>query len=142
MLASALKTLMSDVVTMYFMAHGYHWNVEGPDFKQYHDLFSDIYEDVYESLDPLAENIRKLGEYAPFDLATFIDSRTIKFQSTKPDPKSMTKALLKANDGVIASINKAFDVATDENEQGIADFLAGRDDIHKKWRWFLTAASK
>lgn len=142
MLVTALKTLMADVITMYFMAHGYHWNVEGSDFKQYHDLFSDIYEDVYESLDPLAENIRKLGEYAPFDLQVFIDSRTVKFQSTKPNAQAMTKALLTANESVIKSISKAFDAATKEDEQGIADFLAGRDDMHKKWAWFLRSASK
>lgn len=142
MLAASLKTLMADIVTMYFMAHGYHWNVEGPDFKQYHDLFAEIYEDVYGSLDPLAENVRKLGEYAPFDLEAFVKTRSVKFQSTKPDAKSMAKALLKVNDGVIDSIKKAFDDATKEDEQGIADFLAGRDDMHKKWRWFLTAATK
>lgn len=142
MLTAALKTLMADVVTMYFMAHGFHWNVEGADFKQYHDLFSDIYEDVYDSLDPLAENIRKLGEYAPFDLEAFIKTRTVKFESTKPNTASMSKALLRVNDGVIDSIKKAFDAATAADEQGIADFLAGRDDMHKKWRWFLTSATK
>jgi starvation-inducible DNA-binding protein len=63
-LTDSLKTVLSDAVTMYFTAHGFHWNVEGQDFSQYHDLFADIYEDVYSSIDPLAEDIRKLGEYS------------------------------------------------------------------------------
>lgn len=32
--------------------------------------------------------------------------------------------------------------ATDANEQGIANFLAERDDMHKKWRWQLEATTK
>jgi starvation-inducible DNA-binding protein len=72
-LIKSLKVLLSDVVTFYFMSHGYHWNVEGSDFSQYHDLFGDIYEDVYPSIDSIAENIRKLDDYAPFSLQKFID---------------------------------------------------------------------
>jgi len=141
-LTNDLKTLMSDVVTMYFVAHGYHWNVEGPDFSQYHDLFADIYEDVYGSLDTIAEDLRKLDEYAPFTLSKFIDLRTVESVEVKPEPKAMAKALLKVNDGVIETINKAFKSAEKAGEQGIMDFLASRDDMHKKWRWQLTASTK
>ena len=141
-LADELKVLMSDVVTMYFVAHGYHWNVEGQDFSQYHDLFSDIYGDVYGSLDPIAENIRKLGEYAPFTLSKFTELRTVEAKEVRPNPQAMAKALLKVNEGVLKSISAAFDAATREDEQGIANFLSERDDMHKKWAWQLTASTK
>ena len=141
-LINSLKTLLSDVVTMYFAAQGYHWNVEGEDFSQYHGLFATIYEDVYGSIDPIAENIRKLDDYAPFSLKTFLDLRTIETKEVKPEPKAMAKALLSLNDGVIASLNKAFKEATSADEQGIADFIAGRIDQHKKWGWQLRASTK
>jgi starvation-inducible DNA-binding protein len=141
-LTNDLKILLADSVTMYFVAHGYHWNVEGSDFSQYHALFAEIYEDVYSAIDPLAEDLRKLGEYAPFTLSKFIDLRTVESVEVKPEPKAMAKALLKVNDGVIETINKAFTSATKANEQGIANFLAERDDMHKKWRWQLTASTK
>lgn len=141
-LTDDLKTLLADSVTMYFVAHGYHWNVEGADFSQYHSLFESIYEDVYSSIDTIAEDLRKLGEYAPFTLSKFTDLRTVESVEVKPEPKAMAKALLKVNDGVIETINKAFTSATKANEQGIANFLAERDDMHKKWRWQLTASTK
>ena len=141
-LTNDLKTLMADAVTMYFVAHGYHWNVEGQDFSQYHDLFADIYEDVYSSIDPIAENLRKLDEYAPFTLSKFADLRTVESVEVKPEPKAMAKALLKVNDGVIETINKAFKSAEKAGEQGVMDFLASRDDMHKKWRWQLTSSTK
>ena len=141
-LTDSLKTVLSDAVTMYFTAHGFHWNVEGQDFSQYHDLFADIYEDVYSSIDPLAEDIRKLGEYAPFTLSKFIDLRTIEAKDVKPEPKAMAKELLRLNDGILESIADAQKEAGKDEEQGIMNFLAERDDMHKKWRWQLTASTK
>ena len=141
-LTTDLKTLLADSVTMYFVAHGYHWNVEGSDFSQYHSLFADIYEDVYSSIDSIAEDLRKLDEYAPFTLSKFIDLRTVESVEVAPNPKAMAKALLKVNQGVLETISKAFDSATKANEQGIANFLAERDDMHKKWSWQLTASTK
>ena len=141
-LIKSLKVLVSDVVTFYFMAHGYHWNVEGPDFSQYHSLFSDIYEDAYGSIDPIAENIRKLDDYAPFSLQKFLDLRTLDFKDVQPNPKAMAKSLLTANEAVIKTLKKAFTEAEKADEQGVMNFLADRIDNHQKWSWQLKASTK
>jgi starvation-inducible DNA-binding protein len=141
-LVKSLKVLVSDVVTFYFMAHGYHWNVEGSDFSQYHVLFSDIYEDAYGSIDPIAENIRKLDDYAPFSLQKFLDLRTLDFKDVQPNPKAMAKSLLTANEAVIKTLKKAFTEAEKAEEQGIMNFLADRIDHHQKWSWQLKSSTK
>jgi starvation-inducible DNA-binding protein len=141
-LPKTLKSLLGDVVTMYFQAHGYHWNVEGQDFSQYHSLFESVYEDVYGSIDPIAENVRKLNDYAPLTLQRFIDERTIDFKDVEPNPKAMAKELLKTNEALLKQLNDAFAVATKENQQGIANFIAERIDMHQKWSWQLRASTK
>lgn len=141
-LTETLSSLLGDAVTMYFQAHGYHWNVEGQDFSQYHSLFESIYEDVYSSIDPIAENIRKLDQYAPFALKQFMSLRTFDFGAAQQSPSAMAKALLKSNVSIIASLNKTFKAAMDEDEQGIANFLAERIDMHSKWGWQLRASTK
>jgi starvation-inducible DNA-binding protein len=141
-LTKSLKVLISDVVTFYFLAHGYHWNVEGSDFSQYHGLFGEIYEDAYGSIDPIAENIRKLDDYAPFSLQKFIDLRTVEFKDVQPNPKAMAKSLLTANEAVIKTLNDVFKKASKSDEQGIADLIAGRIDMHQKWAWQLRASTK
>ena len=141
-LTESIKTVLADSVTMYFVAQGFHWNVEGQDFSQYHALFAEIYKDVYSAIDPLAEDVRKLGEYAPYTLSKFTSLRTIEPKDVKPEPQAMAKELLRINEGLIESVNKAFKEAEKAEEQGIMDFLAGRDDMHKKWRWQLTASTK
>jgi starvation-inducible DNA-binding protein len=141
-LIDSLKVALADTVTMYFVAHGYHWNVEGQDFSQYHALFAEIYEDVYSSIDPLAESIRKMDEYAPFTLSKFTELRTVEAKEVKPEPQAMAKALLKVNDGVLETLVKTFHAANDADEQGIANLLAERIDMHEKWRWQLRASTK
>lgn len=142
MLAEELSRLLGNVVDLYFRAHGYHWNVEGEDFHQYHALFSDIYEDVYSSIDPLAENIRKLGEYAPFKLSTFVELSSLEDSRVAPTTGAMAADLLLANQHVLELLKGVFHVANDADEQGIANFIAERIDMHQKWAWQLKASTK
>ena len=136
-----LTELLADVVSFYFRAHGAHWNVKGADFSEYHKLFLKIYEDVYESIDPIAENLRKLGSLAPFTLGSFLALRTIDDASTTlQDPIALANDLLAANDIILDELSDAFDCATAYNQQGVANFLAGRIDQHQFWKWQLTAS--
>jgi starvation-inducible DNA-binding protein len=141
-LVKELQELMGDVTVFYFRAHGYHWNVEGEDFSQYHNLFEDIYSDVYGSIDPLAENIRKLGEYAPFKLDTLIKLASLEDSKVPTNPRAMAKDLLEANESLIEILKSVFHTANDDDEQGIANFIAERIDMHQKWSWQLKASTK
>ena len=136
-----LTELLADVVSFYFRAHGAHWNVRGADFSEYHKLFLKIYEDVYESIDPIAENLRKLGSLAPFTLGSFLALRSIEDASTTlQDPIALANDLLAANDIILDELSDAFDCASAYNQQGVANFLAGRIDQHQFWKWQLTAS--
>ena len=136
-----LTELLADVVSFYFRAHGAHWNVKGSDFSEYHKLFLKIYEDVYESIDPIAENLRKLGSLAPFTLGSFLALRSIEdAPATLQDPMALASDLLAANDIILDELSDAFDCATAYNQQGVANFLAGRIDQHQFWKWQLTAS--
>ena len=136
-----LTELLADVISFYFRAHGAHWNVKGADFSEYHKLFLKIYEDVYESIDPIAENLRKLGSIAPFTLGSFLALRTIEDASAiMQDPIALASDLLSTNDIILDELSDAFDCATMYGQQGIANFLAGRIDQHQFWKWQLTAS--
>lgn len=139
-LIAALKVLLADEYAFYFKAHGHHWNVESKMFSQYHEFYAEIAEDVYGAIDPTAENIRKLGAYAPYKMSRLMELTTIPETDVSSDCESMNADLFSANEMVIVSVNKAFAIASAANEQGIADFLASRDDMHKKWSWQLRAS--
>ncbi len=138
-LVEALANVLGDNVALYFKAQGHHWNVMGRDFSQFHDFFAMIYSDVLAQFDPVAENMRKLGALAPFRLNELAELSQMQDMDVDTDAMLMVQDLYEANNVIIASINNAFKIATEFDEQGIADYLAGRDDIHKKYRWQLTA---
>lgn len=136
---TCLASTLGNAVHLYFKAHGHHWNVTGRDFAQFHEFFAEIYEDVYSSLDPLAENMRKLGAMAPYRLEEFMNLSQMEDADCGTDAMRMVQDIHAANNVMIASLDECFEISTNANEQGIADFIAGRIDMHKKWRWQLTS---
>lgn len=142
-LVDSLATLLADVVSISFIAQGYHWNVKGSNFPQYHELFGEIYSDIYGSVDPLAENILKLGYDAPFTLSAFAAMSELAASATMDNScQAMAYDLYISNQVVTQKLKEAFAVADAANEQGIADFIAGRIDMHQKWGWQLKASSQ
>lgn len=139
-LSVALGVLLADSYTVYHDAHGYHWNVKGQDFAQYHGLFAEIYEDIYASIDDIAENMLKIQAEAPFHMTTLSSMRTIAEGTPTDDPQAMATDLLREIDGLLSTLNKAFAVANSENEQGIANFIAERIDMTQKWAWQLRSS--
>ena len=141
-LTDALKVTLSDTVTLKFKAHGYHWNVEGDDFPQYHDFFENIYEDFDGAIDTLAELIRRLGEYAPFKLTRFAELTQVQDTDVTSDPDVMSADLYKWIVASIEQLKDTFDIATADREQGVANFLADRIDMEEKWAWQLRSVLK
>ena len=137
--ADALEDLLCNVVVFYFSAHRAHWNVAGPDFTEYHQLFGAIYDDVFESIDDLAENIRKLGEFPPA-LGHIVEMASFKDDSMTTDAKELALDIYKKNVVMIAMLKAAFDACNAANEQGVANFIAERIDMHQKWQWQLGAS--
>lgn len=139
-LVNALATVLGDAVVLSYKILGAHWNVVGPDFHQNHEFFQMLYEDVEGSIDPIAENIRKMGAPAPFRLSDLGALSRIKETTPPPDFMPLCVDILDANEIIIGDIAEAFSIANQLNEQGIANFLAERDDMHKKWRWQLSVS--
>ena len=142
-LQAVLQIVLANKFVMYFKAHTYHWNIEGMEFSQLHEFFGDIYEDLHGSVDSAAEQIRALDAYAPFSLTNLYEHKTLEEDSAKPATgKAMLQNLLEANDKVIESLNKLFDTATVEKNQGLADYAAGRLDVHAKHGWMIRSHLK
>lgn len=139
--AICLRQALADSVAFSYRAHGFHWNVTGPDFQEYHALFDAIYSDVDGSIDQIAESILKVGSFAPFNISEFAGMTRI---SQAPRPGSameMIVDLLAESDALLASLFECFKVSSDANEQGIANFMAERIDMVQKWRWQLRATA-
>ena len=141
-LIQQMKVVLASSFAMYLKAHNFHWNVEGPNFSEYHALFGNIYEDIWGSVDEVAERIRTLDQYAPGSMSRFAQLSVVDDQINIPSARGMVQELLSDNVKVIAELNKAFNLASKSGKEGLADYLAGRIDVHEKHGWMLRATLK
>ena len=142
MLADALKTLLASTNAISIKAQNFHWNVEGPDFPQYHEFFGNFYEEVYGSVDRTAEYIRTLDSYTPGSLTRYAELSIIQDQTKIPRAELMFAELLEDNAKMIELLNGIFTIAEQENKQGIANFIAERLDAHEKHQWMIRSTLK
>jgi len=139
-LPEELTELLGTAVQFYFRAHGAHWNVKGADFSEYHKLFQKIYETAYELIDPIAENLRKIGVVAPATLTEFIALGYLQDSTVGQDPMALARDLRDANDVFLDQLSDVFDCASNYNQQGIANFIAGAIEGQQFYKWQLTAS--
>lgn len=141
-LIETLNKTLADTFTFYLKAQYYHWNVEGPNFFQYHGLFGDIYTEVQAAVDPIAEQIRAVGGYAAGTLSRFQELTDVKEVITIPSAMEMVADLERANAAVITNLIRSMRAAEDNNEPALANFIQERIDAHKKHGWMLRATQK
>jgi starvation-inducible DNA-binding protein len=142
MLIDELKKVHADAFTFYLKAHYYHWNVEGPNFPQYHDFLQNLYQEVFASVDTFAELIRTLDSYAPGTLTRLKELTSIEETDDVPDAKTMMSRLLQENNILRASLLTAYTTADTTGEIGIANFLQDRIQAHEKHAWMLRSILK
>lgn len=141
-LIQQMKVVLASTFAMYLKAQNFHWNVEGPNFSEYHKFFGEIYGELWGAVDTIAEQVRALDSYAPGSLSRFSQLSKVDDQINIPNARAMVTELLSDNMILISELNKAFKLATDSGKEGLADFIAGRIDVHSKHGWFLRATSK
>lgn len=143
MLADSLKNVLSNTFVLYFKAHSYHWNVEGPDFEQYHSFLGKFYESVFEEVDTIAELIRTLDVYAPTSLTRLKAMSSID-ESTEviPSGLAMMSTLKADNDKLLASLYAAYKEAETESELGISNAIQDLITAHEKHSWMLRSFGK
>ena len=141
-LIEIMRKVLADTFAMYLKAHNYHWNVEGVNFPQYHEFFGNLYEELHGAVDPIAEEIRALNAYAPGSFTRFLELTEIEDEMTIPSGVEMAARLTIDNEKVLSTLNLAFKLADELDQQGLADFVAGRIDAHKKHGWMLRSITK
>jgi starvation-inducible DNA-binding protein len=141
-LSDDLKQFLATTFAYYLKAHYFHWNVEGPDFGELHEFFSNIYEDAYSAIDPIAEYIRALGEYSPGSMERFIELSVVPGQTKVPRARLMIEELLASSEVMVDLLNQCFAAATKENKQDIANFIAERLSQTNKFAWQLRSSLK
>lgn len=123
-------------------AQFFHWNIEGPNFPQYHELLDTIYSEVQDNIDAFAENIRKIGGYTPASFSRFSMLSAIEDETQIIPAESMLVELLQDCERMIDVYKIVFQLAEANKEFGLSNFYADRQDAHAKHCWMLKSTLK
>jgi starvation-inducible DNA-binding protein len=142
MLSDNLKVLLASTQSFAIKTQNFHWNVEGSNFPQYHEFFNTMYEDVSDTIDTIAEYIRILNHYTPGSLTRYAELTIIEDQTKIPRAELMFIESLMDCEKMTQLVTAMFDEATEERQQGIANYMAELQDLYGKKAWFIRSVLK
>jgi starvation-inducible DNA-binding protein len=141
-LIQQLKVILGTNFSLYFKSHSYHWNIEGPNFNDYHVFLNGFYNEVFAQNDPIAEHIRYLNAYAPTSLARMLELADITESDSIPDALSMMRQLYADNERFIVHLRAGIAAADSANEPAVGNFLQDLLGAHQKKSWMLRSIVK
>jgi starvation-inducible DNA-binding protein len=141
-LIQQLRVILGTNFGLYFKAHSFHWNIEGPNFDQYHAFLGAFYLAVFNQTDFIAEKLRMLDVYAPTSIGRLLELSDIQEEDISPDAMEMLRRLKSDNDRFIFHLKAGIVAADDANEPAISNFLQDLLDKHQKQAWMLRSFIK
>lgn len=141
-LIQQLKVILGTNFVLYFKGHAFHWNVEGPDFAQYHSFLGDFYDSVFDQTDDIAEHIRQLDAFAPTTLKRFMELSAINETESIPNALGMLAQLKKDNDDYIIQLRAGIVLADQAGEPAVSNFLQDLLAAHQKHAWMLRSFAR
>lgn len=142
MLGDNLKVLLASTQSFAIKSQNFHWNIEGSNFPQYHAFYDTLYSDVHETIDQIAEYIRILGHYTPGSLQRYSELTIIQDQTKIPRAQLMFAESLQDCEKMQELVAAMFDEATNDRQQGIANYMAELQDLYGKKSWFIRSILK
>jgi starvation-inducible DNA-binding protein len=138
--ASGLSKLLADTYAVYLKTHGYHWNVEGPNFASLHALFMQQYTEMWAAIDTVAERIRALGSLAPQGYRTFSNLSAVQDGNPEQSAEAMLAELVGDHETLVRTAKAAREAAEAAGDDVTASLIDDRVDAHQKHAWMLRAS--
>lgn len=138
-LGQSLVGMLADNFMVYNTTQAFHWNVEGPQFYSLHKLFEAHYTDMAEASDELAERVRKLGFFAPWNFSELQQAAKITQPGRITDADEMLDHLIGMHGQMIERANEVIRLSEPLNDQATLDLMVQRLHFHEKAVWMLRA---
>ncbi len=137
-IAGVVNPLIADALALYVKIKNYHWHVSGPRFRDLHLLFDEQAAQVLESIDALAERLRKIGATTLRSLGHAHSLARIEDDNDDfATPARMVERLLADHAGITARVRAAIEVCEEHSDKATADALIEVLDASERRTWFL-----
>ena len=111
-IAEAPNGLVADAFALFAKTENFRWHVFGPHFRDFHLPFDDQASQVFNTVDALAERVRKLGAQTMHSRGEMSRCQTIQDNDAAyVAPEAMLVELMRDNEHIIRGMRAAHDIA-------------------------------
>jgi starvation-inducible DNA-binding protein len=138
----ALNPLIADAFALYTKTKNFHWHVASSHFRDYHLLLDEQAESILNSIDPLAERVRRIGGMTIRSI-----SHIHQLQSIADDnhdyvpPDKMIQELIKDNRHMAERQRAAIEICDKNRDSASSNALQEILNQTEKRIWFLYEVS-
>jgi starvation-inducible DNA-binding protein len=136
-----LYKLLSDTQASLFVLFQktwvYHWNVVGPNFKEFHDLFGAHYEAMFEQVDRLTEHMRYLNIKPVPTLTRITEVSHVEEANSALDAMGMVNDLIAGHEKIVELLGQVAEEAEAQKSRGTTNLVDDLNEEHGKFIWML-----
>jgi len=137
-ISSELRKLLADVFTLYVKTKNFHWHLSGSHFRDYHLLFDEQAEAIFESIDIMAERVRRVGGATIRSISHIGQLQTIDDDNDDFVPAGqMIKRLMDDNAHSAQMTRAAIEVCDKNRDSASSNALQEILDETERRKWFL-----
>jgi len=134
----AINPLVADAFALYVKTKNFHWHLAGPRFRDYHLMFDEHAEQILQSIDPLAERVRRLGGTTIRSITHISQLQAIADDNDDFVPADeMVRRLMEDNLAMGKRQREAIETCEDHRDSVSANVIQEILDQTEKRTWFL-----
>lgn len=137
-ITEAVNPLIADAFALYVKTKNFHWHLAGSHFRDYHLMFDEQADAVLESIDDMAERIRRIGGTTIRSIIHVSQLQTIEDDNNDfVPPGEMVQRLMDDNAHIAKMVRSAITVCDKNRDSATSNLLQGILDETERRKWFL-----
>lgn len=139
----AVNPLIADAFALYTKTKNFHWHLSGSHFRDYHLLFDEQADAIFDTIDILAERMRRVGGTTIRSITHITSLQTIGDNNDDfVSPQNMIAELLADNQHIAKNIRAAIKTTEDNDDSPTSNLLQEILDGTERRIWFLFEISQ
>jgi starvation-inducible DNA-binding protein len=142
-ITTTVNPLVADAFALYVKTKNFHWHLAGPHFRDYHLLFDEQADAILESIDVLAERVRRIGGTTIRSIRHMSQLQTIEDDNDAFVPAGeMVRRLLADNRHLAERQRAAIAICDESGDTPTGNLLQEILDQTERRVWFLFEVSQ
>jgi starvation-inducible DNA-binding protein len=134
----AVNPLIADALALYVKTKNFHWHLYGPHFRDYHLLLDEQADAILDSVDIMAERVRRIGGTTIKSIGHISKLQTIEDDDDDlVPPEKMVERLLHDNGHIAEMIRGAIVICDRNRDSATSNQLQDILDKTERRKWFL-----